>query len=424
MNIKVKLRGRLPLALRGVVSLAVSTLQSSAARARRNLRLYPWYVAGIGFFAWMPIFFLYYASRVSLSEVLALEAIYYAAVVLLELPSGYFSDRVGRRPTLILAAFALLAAYVLFPLANSFGLLALAQILLAVGLAFNSGTDTSFHLASLTCAGLQEEYAEREARLGSLSFAVGAVAAVLGGVLGTLDLRWPYVAAALAAFIGGVAALAFQTVEDEHASQSFLHTVRDCVLCARDRSLGWVFVVVVTATVINHIPYEFYQPYLEALSDVPWPTGSTPLVAGVHVALVWLVAAPVARGSAALAKRLGTVRLLLASLLLQLGLIGLMALAIEPWIAVLLVVRAVPGALQDAPVRAAVAPRVKPQLRATYLSLQSLAGRLGFAVLLLGLSLLSASTLSELLHVCGVVAGILILGVVALARWLGPELDA
>lgn len=38
-----------------------------------------------------------------MSRVLRLEAIYYIAVVFLEVPSGYFSDRFGRRQTLLIA---------------------------------------------------------------------------------------------------------------------------------------------------------------------------------------------------------------------------------------------------------------------------------------------------------------------------------
>ena len=45
----------------------------------------------------LPVFFLYFSSHLSLSEVLRLEALYCLAVVVLEAPSGYFSDRVGRR---------------------------------------------------------------------------------------------------------------------------------------------------------------------------------------------------------------------------------------------------------------------------------------------------------------------------------------
>jgi hypothetical protein len=45
-----------------------------------------------------------------------------------------------------------------------------------------------------------------------------------------------------------------------------------------------------------------------------------------------------------------------------------------------------PMAVITAPIRATIAPRVADQHRATYLSIQSLVARLGFALLLLSLS--------------------------------------
>ena len=357
--------------------------------ARRNLCLYPWYVAGGSFLAWMPVFFLYFAAQVPLSQVLALEAIYYASVVLLEVPSGYFSDRVGRRPTLIISAGALVAAYATSGLASSFTALGCAQVLLAVGLAFNSGTDTSFHLATLEELGESDRYPEREAKLVSLSFAVGAAAALAGGAIALVDLRLAYGLSLLGAVVALIAALAFAPLERApvERSQSLMGSVRGCMALARTPRLGWFFAAAVVATVINHIPYEFYQPYLQRLEDTPWDAGSTPLVAGLHLALVQVVAALVARASAALASRFGPVALVLAATLLQLALVIAMAWWISPWVALLLVGRSVPRALQDAPIRAVVAPLVSADLRATYLSLQSLIGRLGFALLLAVLSL-------------------------------------
>ena len=109
----------------------------------RNINLYPKYRAAADAMAWLPVFFLYFSERLSLSEVLLLEAVYYIAVVFIEVPSGYMSDRFGRRRTLLLSCIAILAAYVFFLFSGSFTGLAVGQLLLAAGIAFRSGTDLS-----------------------------------------------------------------------------------------------------------------------------------------------------------------------------------------------------------------------------------------------------------------------------------------
>ena len=191
-------------------------------------------------FFWMPVFFLYFTSLFSLEKVLVssaaltmacalflfgsgfaifavaqallaagvldrpwvighsgegillLEAIYYAAVVLLEVPSGHFSDKFGRRPTLLVSSAALTMACALFLFGSGFAIFAVAQALLAAGVSFNSGTDTSFHFDSLAALGKEAEFAGREARATGYAFTAGAVTAFLGGAVATLELRYAY----------------------------------------------------------------------------------------------------------------------------------------------------------------------------------------------------------------------------------------
>src|SRR5690606_36012047 len=126
----------------------------------RNLQLYPWYLTLYSCFFWLPVFFLYFSRRVSPDEVLILEAIYYAAVVLLEVPSGYASDRLGRKLTLLLSALCFSLAYTLFAASEGFLALAVAQALLGAAFALNSGTDSAFHYDSLQALGREAEFGE------------------------------------------------------------------------------------------------------------------------------------------------------------------------------------------------------------------------------------------------------------------------
>ena len=63
-----------------------------------------------------------------------------------------------------------------------------------------------------------------------------------------------------------------------------------------------------------------------------------------------------------------------------------MAISLSPLVLMLVCARNFPMALAHAPVRAAIAPRIARNQRATYLSLHGLSERLFFALLLLVLS--------------------------------------
>ena len=167
----------------------MNATESTRIQFERNVRLYPWYAVGFNAFAWMPIFFLYFSEHMSLERVLQLEAIYYVVVVLLEVPSGYFSDVVGRKTTLLISASALIVAYVLFVIDTSFVMFVAAQVFLAVGISFNSGTDTSFHYDSLASLGREQEFARREAIVARNGLLSGAIAALVGGCVGSFGLH-------------------------------------------------------------------------------------------------------------------------------------------------------------------------------------------------------------------------------------------
>lgn len=362
-----------------------------------TLRRYRWYVMGMSFFTWMPIFFLYFSQRVSFEEVLQLEAIYYLVVVICEVPSGYASDRLGRRATLLLASGALCASYLLFASATQFVSLAIAQGLMAVALAMNSGTDTSFHFETLRAMGDGETYEEREAHLAAVMLVMGACAALTGGVLAQYDMRLSYLCAACAAGVAHLAMWGCQAVAtsqpDEGAARGMRASMWRCVVLSATPGLRVFYLVFVVSVVLNHIPYEFYQPYVKRVmaGDLQ---GFTPLLAGAHMAVAQLIGAWVARYSVSLSHRLGIHVHLAMSCGLQVALIVGMCLWVHPVMALLLCARAIPGALQRAPLLAHIMPQLPSSSRATYLSWQSLSGRLAFSALLWGLSVSSFDAMS------------------------------
>ena len=358
------------------------------AGLERNVRLYPWYAVLFNAFFWMPVFFLYFGEHLSLGEVLSLEAVYYVSVVVLEVPSGYLSDRLGRKLTLLVSAACLTAAYVLFfvapALGATFAVFSVAQVLLAGGIAANSGTDTSFHHDSLAALDRADEYKDREAIVARNALFATAGAAVLGGLASSLSLAYAYGLSAVVAVASIALLLRFEEPSEtsDPDALDFFSQLGACAAQLKRPALAWLFGFAVFATVINHIPYEFYQPYTDLVGiDLDF-AAHTPIATGTIAAITTLLGAFVARKSARIDDRFGTRRTLLGAGALQVLVIGAMALVLHPAILLVVLLRGVPSALMKAPLRAAVTPRIPKAQRATYLSLQSLVGRLSFAGLL------------------------------------------
>jgi predicted MFS family arabinose efflux permease len=377
---------------------------------QRNLRLFPVYQVLIWLSFWTPVFFLYFSSLFTLEQVLLLEAVYYLSVVVLEIPSGYFSDRVGRKWALLTAALAGVASGCLFAFTRSFTAFCFAQFLYAVFMAFNSGSDTSLLFDSLKSLGREKEALKLEARANSLVFFWGVPAAALAGAVALIGYEWAYVLSAISyGAAAGVALLFREPVQEGPAAEVKLaRQLGACIERLRSGSLAWLFAVYVGWVIFEHIPYEFFQPYI----GLAIGTDSLPLIVGIHLALTKLAGGFIARRADSLVQRWGAESTLLLTHASNTVMIAAMALWVHPLVVGLLLLRNIPHAIGSPVLHAQIHPQIHSGLRATYLSLQSLVGRLAFGAVLAVLSWwtgpgvqANAAALSRLLLLMAVLSG-------------------
>jgi len=386
-----------------------------------NITRYPWYLFFRDCYFWGPVFFLYFTSVLSLSEALWLEAVYYVGVAVMEVPSGYVSDRFGRKRTLMLSSACLSVAYLLFFIGHSFLQFAVAQLFLSMGFASASGTDTAFHYESLKGLNREGEYASREGRALRFSFLAGGLSALLGGLIAMGHLRWVYGASFIAVAISW--GIVFFMTEPEGKGGVTVapigRQVRELLGKAWGPRLRFFTLYTLAMTVLLHIPYEFYQSYLERVPKLMGAGASlTPPLAGTHLALTMLVGAWLTRYAGRIRHRCVVRRALLVCALLQAVLIGAMAFLVHPLVALMLVGRTASRAVSTPLVNAELSPLLGRHERSTYLSLQSLLGRLSYGCVLVMLPV-GGSLFGDAFHgtlVCAWVLALSLLG----GLWLIP----
>ena len=172
----------------------------------------------------------------------------------------------------------------------------------------------------------------------------------------------------------------------------FLQQLGICLRSLKNPGLFWLFAFFVLAFSLQHVPAEFNQPYIKLLQQGLFEGGDfSALISGCMVAISMLGGALGASISMGLLKRMGVQNLLLAGLGIMMLIIGGMAAFLSPLILLLVLLRNFPMAFSEAPLLAAVAPHIDSSYRATYLSMQSLVGRLGFGLFLLSVCLLYTS---------------------------------
>jgi MFS family permease len=370
----------------------------------------------------MPIFWRYMTERGLLfSEIMLLSAIYSAVVTLVEVPTGAFADRIGRKQSMMFGSLALVASGVTAYFAHSFMVFAIAETLAAISMALCSGADSAYLYDLLKANGRTSEYARLEGKASAWHLGGMAAAMALGGALGEIDLALPYLATA------GVGAAAFvitlvmrdervaeraQTGEGTSMREELGAYMSHMGQALRDlrasKALIWVISYSTVVFVLLKATVYLYQPYLD---ERGFGIANTGLVfAGVFV-----VAAAVAQSSDSLRALLGERALVWGLLIILAGSFMLLNSIVGHWALALLALQAVAKGLYS--------PLTKPLLnrgivasgrRATLLSIESIARRLGMGAFSPVAGYYGAASA---IYLCGAIGIAGLVGLAAFARF-------
>lgn len=357
--------------------------------AARNVALYPWFKFFQNLVFWQAIWFLFFQSQLSAAEAVLLYAIYDVATTAFEVPSGYMSDRLGRRVTLIAASVAGLLGAGLIAVGASFAVFALAQILLGVSAAFASGTDSALLYESLAQDGNQDQIEAAETRAWQFTLGGLAFSALTGGLIAQVSYPAAFAAGAVAMAASLIIALRF--VEPAHGTagtpRTGLFGQWGLFRAAMGNSvLVWLFSLSVLMYGFSHLPFVFGQPFIsEALGAAGWQAGA-PMVSGTVSAIMMVISAVASLFAIRLRKRIGLPAILMLAFGIQIALIATLALTSSLLAIAVLFLRMVPNSLARPFIVARMQPLLSDAGRATFLSVQSFAGRLLFAGSLLVVS--------------------------------------
>jgi MFS family permease len=372
-------------------------------------------------------------AGLDLFEAFVANAAFTAGMVLFEIPTGVVADTSGRRLSFLLGAMTILAgtlAYVSLA-AMGGGLLSfvVASIVLGLGFSFYSGAVEAWLVDALKATGFEGQLDRIFARGAMVSGAAMLVGTVGGGLLGSLDLAWPYlVRALLLAIVFGVAMRFMRDIGFQPHAASLSAIPAEAARVLQDSlTYGWnrrsVRLLMVTSFLQGgFVMWGFYawQPYfLELLGkDVAW-------VAGIVAALIAL--STIAGNSVVelvtrfCGKR--TTLLLWSAGIMAAGFVGVGVVS-SFWPAVLLLLVATGSMGVGVPVKQAYLHEVIPtEQRATVISFDSLVGSAGSVGGQLGLGYVGRAESVAAGYVIGGVALFAILPAVARLRRLHERAD-
>ncbi len=191
-----------------------------------------------------------------------LAAIHALSIIVLEIPSGYLADVIGRKKTLVLGSLLGAFGYIIYSMSFSFSGFLLAMVTLGIGQSLISGADSAMLYETLVAVKKQGQYSKYEGRLIAIGSFMETAGAPLGGLLALASLRYPFIGQAVVALIAVPAALTLiepqcQKVLKGHTT-NILTTLKKSLLFDRKLLLLVFYSALIgtgTYTMAKAIPY-------------------------------------------------------------------------------------------------------------------------------------------------------------------------
>lgn len=147
------------------------------------------------FWVIVPILIPYYESNnLNKTQIFTIQAAYALSILIMEIPSGYLADIIGRRKTLILGALFMPIGIGVYVFTHSFTSFIIAEFILAIGNSMRSGCDSALVYDTLIQLKKEAEYKKFEGRSFYYARLGTSLSSILGGLLALLSLKLPFFA--------------------------------------------------------------------------------------------------------------------------------------------------------------------------------------------------------------------------------------
>lgn len=318
-------------------------------------------------------------NGLSFVQIMVLQALFAAAVILLEVPTGYLADVAGRRLSMILSGGAMILAATVYGLGHNFAQFLIAEILIASSLALASGADSAIVYDSLKEVKREEEFKKIWGRCTWWMMASSAFFGLIGSFFAGISLRTPFFVAAIVSIV--LIPIALSLYEPHHYRRVFkrnylveiLETARTALV--KNKELRRLIVFSAFIHFILQSAFWLYQPYIKA-------AGVDIVYFGAIFAAINIFAALVSNFTHAFERKLKPIYWLILMPVLVGGSYILMGLFVYAASVLLILAQQAVRGFSRVIFEDSINRLTDSERRATTLSLHSMAQRLPYALLL------------------------------------------
>lgn len=332
-----------------------------------------------GLFSIAIIVLLFQEHGLTMQEITMLQSLFAVAVIIFELPTGYFADHHGRKKSIVIGGCFSTLGYIAYSLSGTFFEFLGAEILLAVGCGFVSGADSAIIYDNTDGSEGNCSFIKTEGNGASASMFSEALTSFIGGsFLALVSLRLPlYFDALLALSVIPVALTLHepQKPKKQKRESSLISMLRLMKYSLHDHvEIKWLILYsgLVSASTLTMV---WFNP-------IYWEAAHIPLrMFGVLWAAFLCVGAGISLRAHWAEDRLGRKRLLLMLVTLPVMAYLFLSAHVASWSLVFITLFYVTRGLNNPIMKSYLNGLVSSEKRATILSAQSLMGRLLFAII-------------------------------------------
>ena len=329
----------------------------------------------------MPVIWLFYAENgLTIADLFVIQSIYSITIAIIEIPSGYLADIMGRRRAIILGTFFGLCGMIVYSLSYSFSGFLAAALCLGIGQSFISGSDTALMFDTLIDLKRENEFVKLEGRVVSAGNMAEALAFVLGGIIAEISLRAPFYCQIVIALIGFIAAIRLVEPAIKHerllkknAWSNIASIIKFSLVTNKTLRHYLLFSAIIGAATLSMA--WFSQPLFVSLGI------ESAFYFGVIGAVLNLLVAIVSFYAHHIERRFRISSLLVSILILIIGCYFLMGIHNSQWALIILAIFYLARGVATPVLRDYVNRHTPSNMRATVMSLRSFVTRIIFSVI-------------------------------------------
>jgi len=354
---------------------------------RKNIRLLKIFNFLIGFSLFAPFAIIYF-SRVSGSYALgaSIFGITMLASAIFEVPTGIWSDRVGRKRTIVLGSWARVIAFLFYAIGLSYWWLVAGAILEGLSRAFYSGNNDAFLHDTLADDGFEGEYDEHLGKTSSTEHTAIGISGLLGGVIASFSfsyIMWLSVVAQIFMLF-----ISYRFIEPKSRTKLdtnlLSHLKQAVVLFVHNKKLRLLAITDAISFSTGEVSFQFRSAFLQSVWPL-WAIGLVHVFTSIGASISYYL-------SGKLIKKFGSEKILLIRSIYG-KISGLIAYGIPSVYSPLIVIT--PSVLYGAGQVAKnqlMQKEFTDHQRATMSSLNSLVSSIGFAIMSLAIGLFADFT--------------------------------